>query len=115
MRFLMTTHPSDTPPTPAQMAAIGQLTVEMMQSGKLLDTGGIQFHGSEVKYHDGEFTVTDGPFAEAKELIAGFAIVNAESREEAFALSKRFFEAAGNGTGEVRQLFSPDDFQPPSA
>lgn len=113
MRFLMITNPSETPPTPEHMAAIGQLTVEMMQSGKVLDTGGIQFHGSEVRYQDGDFTVTDGSFAEAKELIAGFAIVSAESREEAFALSQRFFEAAGNGTGEVRQLFGPDDFKPP--
>lgn len=113
MRFLMITHPSDTPPTPDQMAAIGQLTAEMMQSAKVLDTGGIQFHGSQVKYAEGQFTVTDGPFAEAKELIAGFAILNAESREEAFALSQRFFEVAGNGSGEVRQLFGPDDFKPP--
>lgn len=114
MRFLMISNPdpSAAPPDPERLAAIGQLTEEMTAAGVLVDTGGIQGVSVQVRYSAGKFTMTDGPFTEAKELVGGYAIVNAASMDEALALSRRFFEAAGDGTGEVRRLFGRDDLAP---
>ena len=114
MRFLMISNPdpSAAPPSPERMAAIGQLTEEMVRAGVILDTGGIQAAGRQVRYAAGKFTVMDGPFTEAKELVGGYAIVNAASMDEALALSRRFFEVAGDGSGEVRRLFGGDELAP---
>ena len=53
----------------------------------------------------GKITVTDGPFSEAKEVIGGFAIIEADSKDEAIALTKRFLDVAGDGESEIRQLY----------
>jgi hypothetical protein len=53
--------------------------------------------------------VTDGPFTEAKELIAGFAIVQAKSKDEAIEITKNFLKVAGDGECELRQIFEPSD------
>jgi hypothetical protein len=112
MRFLMTyTNDDPGPPNPEKMAAIAKLTEEMTRSGVLLDTGGILplSRGARVQQARGKFTVTDGPFPETKELIVGYAIVQVKSREEAIELSRRFMSLAGDGEGEIRQLFGPAD------
>jgi hypothetical protein len=54
-------------------------------------------------------TITDGPFTEAKELIGGFAILEASSKDEAIALTKKFLEVAGEGECEIRQLFTAEN------
>jgi hypothetical protein len=79
------------PPSPALMAAMGALTEEMMRSGVVESTGGLlpSATGTRLAYAKGRRTVVDGPFAETKELIGGFAIVNAASREHAVALANR--------------------------
>jgi hypothetical protein len=107
MKFLMTyAQSSKTPPTPETMAAIGKLAQEWSASGVLLMTGGLQrpTKGTQLKLERGKFTATDGPFAESKEFIDGFALVQASSREEAIELARRFMAAAGDGDGEVLQV-----------
>jgi hypothetical protein len=115
MKYLMTyAQTSKTPPTPEQMAAIGKFSQEMAASGVLLMTGGLQrpTKGTQIKLSGGKFTATDGPFAETKELIDGFALVQAKSREEAIELARRFMTIAGEGEGEILQVFDPGEIQP---
>jgi len=110
MKFLMTyAQKSQTPPTPEHMAAIAKFSEDMAASGVLLMTGGLQrpTKGTQVKLADGKFTATDGPFAETKELIDGFARVQTKSREEAIELARRFMAVAGDGEGEILQVFDP--------
>jgi len=83
----------------------------------LLDASGLQpsSKGWRVRYSAGKRAVIDGPFAEAKELIAGYTLIQAKSREEALEWSKRFPNPAGEGKDaeiEVRQLFELEDFGP---
>jgi len=80
----------------------------MIQSGGLLPSA----NGARVRVSGGKMTVTDGPFAETKELIGGFAILEAESKEEAIRLGKEFMQLhvdvlgqSYDGTLEVRQMF----------
>jgi hypothetical protein len=95
------------------MAAIGKFSQEMAASGVLLMTGGLQrpTKGTQIKLSGGKFTATDGPFAETKELIDGFALVQAKSREEAIELARRFMTIAGEGEGEILQVFDPGEIQ----
>ena len=110
MKFLMTYEAkSDVPPSPETMAAIGQLTQEMMAAGVLVMTGGLvrPSKGTQVKMAGGKFSVTDGPFAETKELIDGFALIQVGSKQEAIAMAERFMRVAGDGAGEILQVFDP--------
>ncbi|MGE5594530.1 MAG: YciI family protein, partial [Hyphomicrobiales bacterium] len=81
MRFLMITYGDGGEPTPEQLENLGKLSQEGFQAGWLVDTGGITAAESapKVRYANGQFTVTDGPFAESKEVIAGYAIVEVPS------------------------------------
>jgi hypothetical protein len=81
-----------------------------MQAGVLVTTGALQEKGTRLRLADGKFTVTDGPFIELKELLAGFAVIQVESLEEAIEWSKRFRLIVGDGESEIVQLFGPDDF-----
>jgi hypothetical protein len=91
------------------MAAIGAHTQKMMQSGKLVMTGGLvrPSRGIHIQCSAGKVSVTDGPFAETKELIDGFALVEVSSKEEAIRLASEFMQIAGDGTGEILQVFEP--------
>ncbi|QKG22425.1 YciI family protein [Actinomadura verrucosospora] len=112
MRFMMmTTDDSDqqTPPDEAMMAEMGAFIAEMSAAGVLLATGGLEPHGTRIEASGGKVTLTDGPFAEAKEAVVGFALVEVRSREEAIELSKRFFKIVGDGVGTIQQVFGPDD------
>jgi hypothetical protein len=109
MRFMTLYKPGfevDTPPTEEEMARVGQLIQEMAQAGVLITTDGLQpsSHGAKVQYRDGDFTVTDGPFAETKELVAGFAILEVSSKEEAIEWSRRFLAVMGEGESEIRLM-----------
>jgi len=121
MRFLMLYRPADTekceagvPPTREEMAEMGEFIGEMTRAGALLATEGCQpsRKGARVRLAGGKLTVTDGPFTEAKELIAGLALVDAKSKEEAIEWAKRFLKIAGDGESEIRQLHEPSDFAP---
>jgi hypothetical protein len=112
MKFLMTyASKVQEPPTPEKMAAIVQFTQEMIASGNVLMTGGLvrPTRGTQVKLAGGKFSVTDGPFAETKELIDGFALVQTASKQEALALAERFMRIAGEGDGEILQVFDQAD------
>jgi hypothetical protein len=85
---------------------MGKLIEEMAKAGVLLATDGLQpsSKGARVRISGGKFTVTDGPFTEAKELIAGYAIVQVKSKEEAIEWAKRFLKVMGEGESEIRQM-----------
>jgi hypothetical protein len=97
----------------AEMAAYHEALVK---AGVLLDNGGLQASskGWRIKYVDGKHHVVDGPFAETKELIAGYTIIQVKSREEAVEWSKRFPAPFTNQACEieVRQMFELEDFEP---
>jgi hypothetical protein len=108
MKFLMTyAAVSKERPSPETLAALGKFTQEMLASGVVLMTGGLQrpTKGTQVALKNGKFSVTDGPFAETKELIDGFALVETASLAEAVALTERFMKIAGDGDGEVLQVY----------
>ncbi len=109
MRYITIYRPgeeSTTPPTPAEMAKMGAFIQELAQSGVLIATDGLQHSskGAKVRIANGKFTVTDGPFAEAKEVIGGYAIINVKSKDEAIELTKRFLSVMGRGESEVRLM-----------
>lgn len=100
------------PPTPELMAEMGAFMAEEAQSGHLIETGGFgpSALGAKVDYTGGAYTVTDGPFSEAKELIGGWALVRADSKEEAIDMAKRFLKIVGGGESRIRQVFGAEDF-----
>jgi hypothetical protein len=102
-----------TPPTPEQIAAIGEYMAETSASGVLLAGEGVRpsSFGARLTFEGGKATVTDGPFAEAKELIAGFAILEVKSKEEAIEHAKRFAAIAGVTKIDVRQVAEFSDFE----
>jgi hypothetical protein len=91
---------------------------ELQKAGVLLDASGLQpsSKGWRIKYSGAKRTVMDGPFAETKELIAGYTLIKVKSREEAMEWARRF-PNPGNEEGEieVRQLFELEDFAPSEA
>jgi len=94
-----------------QMAEMGKLIEETMKSGLLVLTGGIlpiSKGGARVRASGGAISV-DGPFTEAKEIVGGFAILNAGSRDEAIEMATRFLKIAGNGECEIHQLEGPGE------
>jgi hypothetical protein len=116
MKFLMTyqQNPNLPPPSPEKMAAIGVLTDKNVKAGKIVLGGGLvrPNKGIQVKCENGKFSHTDGPFAETKELIDGFVLVNVESKQEALEMSREFMGVAGDGTGEILQVFDMGDDLP---
>jgi hypothetical protein len=93
-------------PNEEHMVAMGRLIEELMSAGVLLDTGGVSDGGTSLRVQrsDGTVTVTDGPFAETKELVGGFAIFKVNSKDEAIVLTRRFLEIAGDGTSELHEV-----------
>jgi hypothetical protein len=91
---------------------------ELQKAGVLLDASGLQpsSKGWRIKYSGGKRTVIDGPFAEAKELVAGYTIIQVKSKEEAMEWARRFPNPAlKDGEIEVRQMFELEDFGPSEA
>jgi hypothetical protein len=89
---------------------------QLAKAGMLLDASGLQrsSKGWRIKYDGAKRTVVDGPFAETKELVAGYTLIQARSREEALEWTKRFPNPAVDGKAceiEVRQLFELEDFE----
>ena len=97
------------PPSPEMMSKMGALIAEGMKEGWLIATEGIQFgeKGVRIQSKRGKVTVTDGPFSEAKEVIGGYALLEAPSFDAVVALTRRFLTVAGDGTCEIHQLFVP--------
>jgi hypothetical protein len=115
MKFLMTYHgDSKQVPTPEKLAELGKFTEEMVKSGVVIMTGGLvrPSKGTKIAYAGGKYSVTDGPFPETKELIDGFALIRADSLAAALEHSKRFMAIAGEGEGEILQVFDAADLPP---
>jgi hypothetical protein len=106
--------PEGTPPKQDEMARMGQLIEDWMKSGVLLATEGClpSAKGARIRLSNGQFTVTDGPFTEAKEVVGGFALIRTKSREEAIEYTKKFLKVAGDGETEIRQIFETADITP---
>lgn len=101
----------------AEMAAYHE---KLAKAGVLLDANGLKpsAQGWRVRYANGKRTVIDGPFAETKELIAGYTLIQVRSREEAMEWARRFpapFGDAVEGEIEVRELFEFEDCEPSAA
>ena len=113
MRFLSIykTRETGVPPTPEYMERMQRLVEDGMKAGWLLATEGClpTALGARVRSSGGELLVTDGPFAETKEVIAGFALLEAASKADAIRLTKEFLRIAGDGECELRQIYTAGD------
>lgn len=104
-------------PDQAVFAAMAAFHEELARAGALLDASGLQpsRSGWRIHYSAAGRHAVDGPFAEAKELLAGYTLISARSRDEALQWSRRFPNPVGEGREaviEVRQLHAMDDFEP---
>jgi hypothetical protein len=97
----------NTPPSQEEMTAMGKLIEEGMKAGWLLATEGCMptTLGARVRRSGQNISVTDGPFAETKEVVGGFAILKADSKQEAIELTRQFLKLAGEGECELRQIY----------
>jgi len=107
-------------PSEKLIAEMAKYHEELQKAGVLLDASGLKpsSKGWRVKYAGAKRAVIDGPFAEAKDLIAGYTMIQVKSREEAIEWARRFPNPAGDGREgeiEVRQLFELEDFGPSEA
>jgi hypothetical protein len=103
----------NTPPTQEHMDAMGKFIEEIAAAGVLVRTDGLlpSSRGARVRLtDDGKITVTDGPFAETKEVVGGYAIIDVATREEAIEWTKRFLKVAGAGESEVREMYEQPAF-----
>src|SRR5467141_1131641 len=102
-------------PHEQMFAEMAKYHEELQKAGVLLDASGLQpsSKGWRIKYSGGKRTVIDGPFTEAKELVAGYTLIQVKSREEALEWARRFPNPSlEDGEIEVRQLYELDDFGP---
>lgn len=102
-------------PSEELLAAMAKYNEELVKAGVVVDLTGLQpsSKGARVQFSGGKVTVVDGPFAETKELIAGYWLINVKSREEAIDWAKRApnpYGPDGEGHIEIRQLFELEDF-----
>jgi hypothetical protein len=98
------------PPTPELMAEMGKFIEEATKAGVVVATGALNPKCTRLKLSGGKFTVTDGPFIELKELLAGFAVIQVKSLDEAVEWCKRFRKIVGDGESEIVQVFGSEDF-----
>jgi hypothetical protein len=107
-------------PTAALMTQMAAYHEQLAKAGVLLDASGLRASskGWRIRYDGEKRTLVDGPFAESKELIAGYTVIQARSRDEALEWTRRFPNPsidAGRAEIEVRQMFEIDDFEPGEA
>jgi len=100
-------------PSEQLMSDMGKLIEELTASGQLVSTAGLRptSEGVRVRLRRGELSVVDGPFAETKEVIGGYAVLEAKSKDEAIELTRRFLKVHGDEWDiecEVRQLDGPE-------
>ncbi len=99
------------PPTAEAIAAMGRFNEELIAAGVLLAADGLHpsSNGARIKFEHGNVKVTDGPFAETKELVAGYWLIDVKSRDDALAWAKRIPFADGEEV-ELRKAFEASDF-----
>src|SRR5262245_49348412 len=115
MMFLKATKDTEAGKMPSAklLAEMGQLMEDMGKAGILLDGDGLKpsSAGKRVSFQDGRITSwTDGPFAETKELVAGYCVIKVKDWNEARPWIERFAAVEGNGSCELRPIFEPTDF-----
>jgi hypothetical protein len=95
------------PPDPSVYERMGELIDEATKAGVMLATGGLAPVNEAIKvsYHDGEYTVLDGPFTEAKELIGGWALMECRDQAEMVEWTKRFLDIVGEGETTIREVY----------
>ena len=92
------------PPSPEGMAKMGKFMEDSFKSGKIVATGQLPRKTIHVNLEKGKFSVTDGPFIEGKDLIPGFTIISADSKEEAIEWAKKLRECMGDGVLKMAKL-----------
>jgi hypothetical protein len=122
MKFLCISKADETteagiPPSDELIAAMGEFVEEGFKSGALLATDGLHpsSKAARISLVDGELTVTDGPFAAAKEVIASDALIQVKSKTEAIESVSKVLTIAGGGNAEIYQVYEMDDFAPSEA
>jgi hypothetical protein len=95
------------PPEPEMFTKMNEFVEEATKAGVLLATGGLGpvEEATRVKYEDGKYTVLDGPFSEAKELVGGWALMETRDKAEAIEWTKRFLGIVGSGESTIRQVY----------
>ncbi len=118
MRFMMIMYPGPKAeagilPDPKLFEAMGKYNEELIKSGVLLAADGLQptAKGARVRFPGGKAVITDGPFAEAKEVVGGFWMIQVKSREEALEWARRI-PGGEDEMVEVRQVYELEDFPP---
>lgn len=111
--FTMTEGEPMNPPSAEGMAKMGKFMEKSFESGKIVATGKLPQQVTNVQLEKGEFSLSDGPFIEGKELIPGFTVISADSKEEAIEWVKELRECMGEGTMKMAQLVatSQDDIK----
>jgi hypothetical protein len=126
MRFMLISYATKdweagAPPDARLLAAIPRLWEKMPKGATLIGTGGLapSSMGAKVRVSGGRVSVTDGPFAETKEIVGGYAIVDVSSKEDAVTIAKEFWqlhvEVLGpsyEGGGEIRPMFLQEECDP---
>ena len=106
----------ESPPPTAFIEAVGEFVEQLWADGTLVETGGLlpSREGASIRLADGRISVTDGPFAESKEVIGGFAIIDVDSKDDAVGVAREFMELhrrhwpGFEGEAEVRAMDEPD-------
>jgi hypothetical protein len=104
MRFLMTMNGGGPPPDQQLFADMADFIAELTQAGVFLAGGGLAAEGTHVSASGGQMTLTDGPYAETKETIVSFALIEVRSKEELVEISRRFWAMVKEGEGDIRQV-----------
>lgn len=112
MRYLMTVNGGGREADEQLYADMGRLIEELSKAGVLLATGGLDPNGTHATAVGGKVTFVDGPYADIKETIASFALIEVRSKEEALELSRRFWTVVGDGEGDLRQVYGPETAMP---
>lgn len=124
MKFMMITNATKdseagNPPDPRMMEAVAQFIDELTKAGILVSTGGLHrsSEGALIRLSGGKVSITDGPFAETKEIIGGYAILDVTSKEQAVEVARRCWQMTADimgpsyeGGGSLLRMWDESDF-----
>jgi len=108
VRYLMTLNGGGPVPDQQLFADMAVFVEELTKAGVLLATGGLEPLGTHISASGGQATMIDGPYAEAKETIVSFALIDVRSDDEARELARRFFAVIKEGEGDIRRVYGPE-------